>query len=76
MDQENNFPAKIRALTEDARVNKENNRNLKAKLVEADRTNRNAHENMVRLEQTVRELKIVVQEQAAGRAHAVKTTEG
>ena len=60
MDQDNNYPAKIRVLTEDARVNKENNRNLKAKLTEADRTNRNAHENMVRLEHTVRDLKLII----------------
>ena len=47
---ENDYPQKIRTVTEDLRVQKEANRNLKTKLYEAEKQNRTAHLNMVGLE--------------------------
>ena len=51
------YPDKINSVLEDLRVQKEHNKVLRAKLIDADKSSKLAHENMVKLEVTIRQLK-------------------
>ena len=60
---ENDVPGKLKTLLEDLRVQKDQNTKLRTQLRESERAGRQAHANMARLEQTVRDLKKLVEEQ-------------
>ena len=59
---QNDFPSKINSLLEDLRVQKQQNKLMKDKVIEAEKASRQSHESMVGLEQTIRELKRVQEE--------------
>ncbi|CDW89336.1 UNKNOWN [Stylonychia lemnae] len=54
---ENDYPLRIKALVEEMRYSKERIRGLELKLRNEERTNKQQQEHMVRLEETIRELK-------------------
>lgn len=57
LNSETDYPQKINTILEDLRVQKEHNRVLKSKVYEAEKASRNSHDNMIKQEQTIRELK-------------------
>ena len=73
MSKENDNPTKITAILEDLRVQKEQNRLMKSKVYEAERASRVAHEGMVKLEETNRELKRVAEETKKQHARSKQT---
>lgn len=54
---ETDYPGKIKALLEDLRVLRDQNKAIKSKLYEEEKKSRAAHSTMIQLEQTIRELK-------------------
>ena len=54
---EHKYPDKINQILEDLRIQKEQNRIQRMKQVDSDKSNLLAHENMVKLEVTIRQLK-------------------
>ena len=60
---EHKYPDKIAQCLSDLRVQKEHNKVLRAKLIDADRASKLSHENMVKLEVTIRQLKQAANEQ-------------
>ena len=57
MTSETEYPGKIKTLMEDIRLLRDQNKALKTKLYEEEKKNRTAHDKMIQLEQTIRELK-------------------
>ena len=57
MEQEGYTEKQVSAVMADLRVKTEQNKKLKLQLVEAERTNKNTHAGMMRLEQTIKDLK-------------------
>ena len=47
----------VNQFIQDLRVQKEKNKQLKAQLLESERLNKSTHANMVKLEQTIKDLK-------------------
>lgn len=60
MTNETELPSRLNALQNDLRVQKEQNRIFRQKLYEAEKNNVRLHEQMVMLEETVRELRSAV----------------
>ena len=55
---ENGYQEKqVNQFIQDLRVQKEKNKQLKAQLLESERLNKSTHTNMVKLEQTIKDLK-------------------
>ena len=50
LSSETDYPAKINAILEDLRIQKDHNRVLKSKVYDAEKASRIAHESMVKLE--------------------------
>ena len=73
MEQEGYTEKQVSAVMADLRVKTEQNKKLKLQLVEAERTNKNTHAGMMRLEQTIKDLKNNAVEQKKLQAKSKQT---
>ena len=73
MEQEGYTEKQVSAVMADLRVKTEQNKKLKLQLVDAERTNKNTHAGMMRLEQTIKDLKNNAVEQKKLQAKSKQT---
>ena len=73
MEQEGYTDKQVSAVMADLRVKTEQNKKLKLQLVDAERTNKNTHAGMMRLEQTIKDLKNNAVEQKKLQAKSKQT---
>ena len=57
MNQDGYSEKQVQSVMNDLRIKTEQNKKLKAQLAEAEKTNKGTHANMMRLEQTIKDLK-------------------
>lgn len=54
---ENDYPMRIKAMVDELRCAKEHNKQLQTRLRQEEKVNKTQHEQLVRMEETIRELK-------------------